>query len=109
MKAKLGFNERGIYDFLDALVSLGFLHRKGIKETSEYSNTELSDNYLVNTKPNYMGGFVLMGEKRLYPAWANLEEALKTGKHVNDVSKEEGGHDLFATLYNDKDRARLFL
>lgn len=80
IKEKIGFNERGIYDFLDALVSLGFLNRnEGIRETSVYSNTEISDTYLVNTKPNYLGGFVTMCNFRIYSLWGNLEEALKTG------------------------------
>ena len=34
IKEKLGLHDRGLYDFLDTLVALGFLKRSGLKETS---------------------------------------------------------------------------
>src|SRR5438093_424605 len=38
IRKKLGLHERSLYDFLDALVSLGYLKREGIYETAVYSN-----------------------------------------------------------------------
>jgi len=35
---KLGLHKRSLFDFLDALVALGFLNRRGLKETSVYRN-----------------------------------------------------------------------
>jgi hypothetical protein len=34
IKEKLGLHVRGLYDFLDTLVALGFLKRSGFKQTS---------------------------------------------------------------------------
>jgi hypothetical protein len=72
-------HERSIYDFLDALVALGYLNREGLKETSVYSNTELSDTFLVKGTETYIGGFIDMFNSRLYHFWSKLEEGLQTG------------------------------
>src|SRR5215210_2036287 len=46
----LGFQERGFFDFMDALVALGFLQREGLKETALYANAEDSDLFLDKNK-----------------------------------------------------------
>ena len=46
IKKELGLHERSVFDFLDALVSMGFLKRTGLKETAMYSNTLESDLFL---------------------------------------------------------------
>jgi hypothetical protein len=46
IKEHLELNERSIYDYLDALVALGFLKRKGLLETATYTNTAETDFYL---------------------------------------------------------------
>jgi hypothetical protein len=57
----LDIHSRCIYDFLDSLVSMGFLERKRIKETTEYSNSLLSSTYLDSNTPNkYLGGILIM-------------------------------------------------
>ena len=38
IQSNLGLHDRNLYDFLDALVALGFLQRRGIKEIARYSN-----------------------------------------------------------------------
>ena len=43
IQSRLGLHNRNLYDFLDALVSLGFLKRTGLKETSLYKNAEDAD------------------------------------------------------------------
>lgn len=52
IKSKLALNGRGLYDFLDTLVALGFLNRKGLKESSIYSNSEESNLFLDKKKAN---------------------------------------------------------
>jgi precorrin-6B methylase 2 len=107
IQSKLGLNERGLYDFLDTLVSLGFLHRKGLKNDALYSNAADTDLFLDKNKPAYIGGIMEMSNNRLYPFWGNLEDALKTGEPQNEV--KTGDKPLFETLYSDENRLREFL
>ena len=104
---KLGLHERSLFDFLDTLVALGFLHRSGLKENAVYSNSEDSDLFLDKNKPSYIGGILEMSNNRLYPFWNDLEEALKTGKPQNEV--KNGGKSLFEAIYANEDRLREFI
>ncbi len=103
----LGLHERSLYDFLDTLVALGFLQRKGIKENSMYSNAEDADLFLDKNKQTYIGGILEMSNNRLYPFWDNLEEALKTGKPQNESKSSET--QLFEAIYSDENKLREFL
>ena len=107
LKNKLGLHERGLYDFLDALVSLGFLERKGLKENAVYRNAPDADLFLDKNKPTYMGGILEMSNNRLYKFWGNLEEALKTGKPQNEA--KTGDRPFFEVLYEDESRLREFI
>jgi saccharopine dehydrogenase-like NADP-dependent oxidoreductase len=80
----LGLHERGFFDFMDALVALGFLQREGIKEGAVYANAADSDLFLDKNKPGFVGGLLVMANKRLYKFWDDLEEGLKTGKPQNE-------------------------
>lgn len=100
---RLGLSERGHRDFLDALVSLKLLTRDG----GIYRNSPDTDLYLDKNKPTYLGGFLEMVNTRIYPSWANLTEALKTGAVQNETKGQ--GDDMFAALYKDKKRLELFL
>ena len=44
-----------------------------------YANTPETDLFLDRKKPSYVGGILEMANKRLYPFWGNLTEALRTG------------------------------
>tara|TARA_R110001583_G_scaffold54337_1_gene166472 strand:- start:7332 stop:8369 length:1038 start_codon:yes stop_codon:yes gene_type:complete len=107
IKEKLGLHDKGLYDFLDTLVALGFLKRTGIKETAVYSNAEDTNLFLDKNKPSYVGGMLEMANNRLYPFWNNLEEGLKTGKPQNET--RTGGAPIFETLYADQSKLREFL
>jgi precorrin-6B methylase 2 len=107
IKGKLGLHDRGLYDFLDTLVALGFLKRTGIKDTSIYSNTEDTALFLDKNKPSYVGGMLEMANNRLYPFWNDLEEGLKTGKPQNETKK--GGAPVFEALYANEQKLREFL
>lgn len=104
---KLGLHNRNLYDFLDALVALGFLKRTGLKETSIYSNAEDSDLFLDKKKPSYMGGILEMSNNRLYPFWNDLEEGLKTGLPQNE--SKNGGKPIFEEVYADPKKLREFV
>jgi precorrin-6B methylase 2 len=107
IQIELGLNERGLYDFLDSLVALGFLKRSGVKESSKYSNTEETDFFLDKYKKSYIGGILQMANNRLYGFWNDLEEALKTGLPQNEV--KIAGKDVFEELYANEERLREFV
>ena len=106
IKSKLGLNDRSLFDFLDTLVALGFLHRSGLKENAVYSNSQDSDLFLDQNKPSYMGSILEMSNNRLYPFWNDLEECLKTGKPQNET--KNGGKPLFEAVYANEDKLREF-
>jgi 2-polyprenyl-3-methyl-5-hydroxy-6-metoxy-1,4-benzoquinol methylase len=97
IKARLELHDRGAYDFLDALVALGFLHREGIGSLAFYENTPETALFLDKQKPSYIGGILEMANDRLYKFWGDLEEALHTGKPQNEVKYT--GKSVFEAIY----------
>jgi SAM-dependent methyltransferase len=102
LAGRLGLHPRAAGDFLDALVALGMLSRDG----TTYANTPETDLFLDPGKPSYVGGILEMANARLYPFWARLTDALRTGAPQNEV--RDGG-DFFATVYADPERLAEFL
>ncbi|TPL03483.1 methyltransferase [Mesorhizobium sp. B2-4-16] len=72
----LGLHQRPAEMLLTGCAALGLLE----KSHGRYRNTPLSEAYLVRGKPYYFGGFVQMADKRLYPGWNKLDEALRTNR-----------------------------
>ena len=103
LSGRLGLHARSARDFLDALVALGFLTRRG----DRYANTPETDLFLDRAKPSYIGGILEMANKRLYPFWGTLTEALRTGEPQNEL--KSGNPSLFQTLYADPARLQQFL
>jgi hypothetical protein len=103
LQQRLGLHPRSARDFLDALVSLGFLRREG----DVYLNTPETDLFLDKRKPSYIGGILEMANQRLFGYWNNLTEALRTGQKQNEA--KGGGPDFFAALYADPNRLKQFL
>ena len=103
LSGRLGLHPRSARDFLDTLVALGFLERNG----DRYGNTPETGLFLDRRKPSYVGGVLEMANHRLYPFWAHLTEALRTGAPQNEV--KSGGPGLFETLYADPARLKEFL
>lgn len=58
IQTRLSLHSRSLYDFLDALVAMGFLKRKGLKENALYCNAEDADFFLDKNKPSYIGGIL---------------------------------------------------
>src|SRR6476469_2301310 len=107
IKEALQLQERGLHDFLDTLVALGFLYREGIDATAKYCNTLETEVFLDRRKPSYVGGILEMANNRLYPFWINLEEALKTGLPQNEA--KTGNRRMFEELYADEARLEEFI
>ncbi len=104
LSQRLGLHPRSARDFLDALVALGMLER----QAGRYANTPEADRFLDRAKPSYIGGVFEMANARLYPFWASLTEALRTGQPQNE-SKTNPDANGFDLLYSDPARLRLFL
>ena len=103
LRGRLGLHPRSARDFLDTLVSLGFLQRVNGK----YANAPAADRFLDKHKTSYMGGMLEMANHRLYRFWGNLTEALRTGQLQNEA--KEGGSPFFEALYADPARLKQFL
>jgi hypothetical protein len=102
LRQRLGLAERGARDFLDALVALGLLHRRG---DGRYANTPCADLHLDARKESYVGGLFENLNAREYPMWAALPEALRTGKPQTGF--ETVKH--FGPLYSDPRRLAFFV
>jgi hypothetical protein len=96
---KLQTTARHVCDWLDALVSLGFLQRDGLMEGASYSNTPTTAMFLDRSKPTYMGGILEMANNRLYRFWGDLEEGLLTGRPQNE--SKHGNMHFFEELYKN--------
>lgn len=105
--SKLQLHPRGIWDFFDALVALGFLRREGNGREAVYSNTEETARYLDKNSAEYLGGIFEMCNARLYKFWDDLGSALKTGKPQNEVKHSQ--KPIFETLYEELSRLEQFI
>jgi len=106
IQVRTGIQKRGLLDFLDALVALGFLNRQGFNDEAFYSNTEETELFLDKRKPTYMGGMLEMANNRLYKFWGALEEGLKTGLPQNEI--KDTGVSLFESIYQDHRKLKEF-
>jgi O-methyltransferase/methyltransferase family protein len=98
---------RHVCDWLDALVSLGFLHRDGLMEAATYANTLATAAFLDRTKDSYMGGILEMANSRLYRFWGDLEEGLLTGQPQNE--SKHGNMRFFDELYRTPENLQGFV
>ena len=107
IEARLALHPRATFDFLDALVAIGLLDRHGSAAAARYANTPETARYLDRRRPTYVGGILEMANARLYPYWADLTPALKTGKPQNEV--KHSGKPMFDELYADPARLEQFM
>ncbi|MCA9614789.1 MAG: methyltransferase domain-containing protein [Myxococcales bacterium] len=104
---RLALHPRGLYDFLDALVALGFLAREGDGPGSHYGNTFDGGIFLDEMSPFHLTGILEMANARLYPFWGHLTEALRTGEPQNELKQGKGSP--FDIIYADEARLEQFL
>lgn len=69
---RYGLEQRPSEMLLTACAALGLLERHG----EHYVNSPMSEEYLIRGKPLYFGGWIEMADRREYPAWMRLKEAL---------------------------------
>lgn len=109
IKALFDWNcmDRHASDFLDTLYALKFLIREGIGETAIFSNTVDTDFFLDKQKSSYIGGILEMANNRLFRFWANLDDAMKTGKLQNEAANND--ENLFEAIYKSPKKTREFI
>ncbi len=107
LEQALSLHPRATYDFLDALVALGLLARRGDGADGRYMNTPATALYLDRMSPRYVGGLLEMANSRLYPFWADLTPALRTGRPQNEI--KHSGKPMFDALYADPARLEQFM
>jgi precorrin-6B methylase 2 len=105
--AEVGIHPRGVSDFFDALVALGFLDRDGDGPTASYFNTPAGSLYLDRNSPRYVGGILEMLNARLFKFWNDLPEALRTGKPQNETKYGQRG--MFEEVYSELPRLEQFI
>lgn len=103
----LSLHPRGISDFFDALVALGFLQRDGDGPTARYANTDETRVFLDKNSSEYVGGILEMCNDRLFRFWNDLEAALRTGQPQNEVKHSQ--KPMFEELYADLPRLEQFM
>lgn len=106
---KLNADERATERLMNALTSMGLL----VKKNRKFSNSEFSANFLVNTKPSYMGGVAHL--VNLWDSWDTLTEAVIAGTAIlnrgelNDRSKEWLGGFIAAMHSRTREQAKTIL
>lgn len=105
----LDLHPRPLPDLLDALVALGVLDRiADAPGPAAYANGPAADAYLVPSRRTYIGGFLRLNQRMLYPTWGRLTETVRTGESQL-AHQLPGGTDPFELLYADTDRLRNFV
>ncbi len=107
LQSKMGFHERGTWDFLDTLLSLHFLEREGNGKEALYSNTAETALFLDKNSPHYIGGTFEMLNDRTYLHWGDLEDGLKTGQPQSEI--KHTGENFFEKLYASPQALRQFM
>lgn len=108
IKTALNLNGRGLFDFLDASVSLELLNRDGNGKDALYSNTEEVSLFLVKGSSQYIGWYFENKMQEFEQMWGALDKALKTGKPQRQDLKDSG-KDLFELAYDSKEKGRAFV
>ncbi|NYE72423.1 methyltransferase [Microlunatus parietis] len=72
----LAIEERPAEMLLTGCAALGLLAKVG----GRYRNSPLAEEFLVRGRPYYFGGWVEMLDRRLYPGWGRLTEAIRSNR-----------------------------
>jgi O-methyltransferase domain/Dimerisation domain len=103
IQKRCGLHPRGVRDFLETLVALRMLERRG----EIYSNTSETDFYLDRAKFTYIGHYIEIQSLRGYQLFDKVSEALRTGEPQNEI--KSGDEDWVDAMYRTPERLRFFL
>ena len=107
VESALGLHARSSRDFLDALVALGLLAREGDGDAARYGNTRDTGMFLNSRGPAYVGGMLKFANVRLWAAWANLTDSLRTGLPQN--AGRETGLSFYDEVYPNPEKLAGFM
>ncbi len=77
LAARLGADARATAMLLNAMAAMGLLENAG----GVYANSEAAARFLVREAPGYLGHMILH-HHHLAPSWAQLDQAVRTGRPV---------------------------
>ncbi len=77
----VGLTERATTRLLHACVALGLVHA----EEGTYANTPMSDKYLVQGRPTYIGSYVQLFDDVAYHRWGQMGDALRRDRPVEEL------------------------
>ncbi|MEU7147209.1 methyltransferase [Streptomyces sp. NPDC045456] len=103
LSERLGFHGSGTSDFLLALAGMGLVQ---VSEDGTFKNAPTADRFLVEGRPEYIGGYVQFVSRELNPAWDGLGTSLRTGKPHNPAAQTGNP---YSTLYADREATDSFL
>ena len=98
LAVKAGISPRGARILLNALVGLEVLTKDA---GGRYAHTPDSAEFLVSSKPGYVGGFLKHTSGQLIPKWLKLTDIVKTGKPAMAVNQEGEGSAFFTEFVED--------
>ncbi|UJR09902.1 hypothetical protein I4U23_014124 [Adineta vaga] len=95
--------------FLNACVALQLLEHD--KTTKKYSNTKLSEKYLVSTSPSTLNGYINHNNQSSYLLWNTLGDAIRENKPQWQHAFNTGKGDIFTfdSHYRDENAETLFI
>ena len=85
LASRISCDSRGLAMLLNALAAMELLEKRG----EAYVATPFASEFLDRTKPGYLG-HIIMHHHHLMSGWANLDQAVQSGKPVRErVSHED--------------------
>jgi acetylserotonin N-methyltransferase len=104
LAADLGCQHEPLERLLDACVGLKLI----CKLDGAYRNEPSATVYLCSNSSNTLVGYILYSNRVLYPLWAHLEAAVRTGDHQwKMISDANGG--IFDQFFKSKESMSTFL
>lgn len=80
----LNLPKRSLTRLLNANVALGFLKVKN----SEYQNSEVSQTFLTENKPSYLGDFVKLAGIYGFEKWTRFDECIRNDAPIEDLDDD---------------------
>lgn len=77
----VGLAERAAARLLHACVALGLIRAEG----DTYANTPMSEKYLVQGRPTYIGSYVQLFDDVAYHRWGQMGQALRRNQPVEEL------------------------
>lgn len=95
--------------FLNACIALKLI--KQDKTDNLYSNTRLSEKYLVSTSPTTLNGFININNQSAYLMWHNLANGIRenASQWKQMFSTVDGDEFTFNTIYQDENVEATFI